>query len=168
MALSLPIYMLGNTYVVHFRVQGKQIKRTLRTADLRIATLRAIKLMEVVRMAIKGANPNVSGFDFSGKLSKYKLNPQTGQMESDGTQQDHENLMAAIDRIGAISGAFPQTPQASAPAVGSGPKLHQIDMSLTQFLTKFKSLRKKTLEVSRLVEASACQHIAISPMELMS
>jgi hypothetical protein len=46
MALSLPIYFLGNTYVVHFRVQGTQIKRTLRTADPRIAKLRALKLME--------------------------------------------------------------------------------------------------------------------------
>ena len=52
MALSLPIYFLGNTYVVHFRVQGKQIKRTLRTADPRIAKLRALKLMETARMAI--------------------------------------------------------------------------------------------------------------------
>ncbi len=69
MALSLPIYFLGNTYVVHFRVQGKQIKRTLRTADPRIAKLRALKLMETARMAIKGVNPNVSDFDFSGKLA---------------------------------------------------------------------------------------------------
>lgn len=143
MALSLPIYFLGNTYVVHFRVQGKQIKRTLRTADPRIAKLRAIKLMETVRMAIKGGNPDVSDFDFSGKLSKYKLNPQTGQMETDGTQQDHENLMAAIDRIGAISGAFQRTPQPSAPASGSSPKLHEVELTLTQFLTKFLSMKKK-------------------------
>ncbi len=52
-------------------------------------------------------------------------------------------MMVAIDRIGAISGAFQRTPQPSAPAASGSPKLHEIDLTLTQFLTKFLSMKKK-------------------------
>lgn len=143
MPLTLPVYLRGRTYVLHLRVQGRQIKRSLKTADPCVAKIRALQLLSVVHMATKGDNPDISEFDFSGKLSKYKLNSETGLMETDGTQQDHENLMAAIDRIGAIRGGFPKT-QASTTAKGpsTGLKLHELGLTLTQFLVKFKNLKK--------------------------
>lgn len=45
MALSLPIYKRGNTYVLHLRVAGKQIKRSLGTLDPSLAKIRAMQLL---------------------------------------------------------------------------------------------------------------------------
>lgn len=44
-------------------------------------------------MAIKVDNPDLSEFDFDPtKLRKYKFDPSTGAMETDGAQQDHDNI----------------------------------------------------------------------------
>lgn len=85
------IYFLGNIYVAHFPLQGKQIKRTPFTTAPHIAKPRTPKLMEVAGMVTKGDKPDVSGFDFSGKLSKNKFVPQMGEMETDGTQQERRS-----------------------------------------------------------------------------
>jgi hypothetical protein len=37
MPLSLPVYFLGHTYVLHTRINGRQFKRSLKTADPKIA-----------------------------------------------------------------------------------------------------------------------------------
>lgn len=146
MPLTLPIYLRGRSYVLHIRVQGRQIKRSLKTADPALAKIRALQLLRVVHMATKGDNPSVSDFDFSGKLSKYKLNTQTGQMETDGTQQDHENLMAAIDRIGAIPGGLQRAAHATTASNVTEPsrglKLHELGLTLSNVLVKFKGLKQ--------------------------
>jgi len=114
MPLSLPVYFLGRTFVLHTRINGRQFKRSLKTADPRTARLRAIELLRAAQMAIKGDNPDLTEFDFDpGKLRKYKFDPSTGAMETDGTQQDHDNMMDAIDRIGMIPGGWPKTRAAS-------------------------------------------------------
>lgn len=45
MALTLPIYKRHNTFVLHLRVAGRQIKRSLGTLDPNLAKLRAIQLI---------------------------------------------------------------------------------------------------------------------------
>ncbi len=45
MALTLPIYKRGNTYVLHIRIGGRQIKRSLATNDTSLAKLRAMQLL---------------------------------------------------------------------------------------------------------------------------
>jgi len=45
MALTLPIYKRNNTFVLHLRVAGRQIKRSLGTLDPNLAKLRAMQLM---------------------------------------------------------------------------------------------------------------------------
>lgn len=45
MALTLPIYKRHNTFVLHLRVAGRQIKRSLGTLDPNLAKLRAMQLM---------------------------------------------------------------------------------------------------------------------------
>lgn len=45
MPLSLPIYKRVNTYVLHLRVAGKQIKRSLGTLDRSLAKIRAMQLL---------------------------------------------------------------------------------------------------------------------------
>ncbi len=45
MSLSLPIYKRGNTFVLHIRIAGRQIKRSLATNDPALAKLRAMQLL---------------------------------------------------------------------------------------------------------------------------
>ena len=45
MALTLPIYKRGNTFVLHIRIAGRQIKRSLATNDTSLAKLRAMQLL---------------------------------------------------------------------------------------------------------------------------
>ena len=45
MTLSLPIYKRGNTFVLHIRIAGRQIKRSLATNDPSLAKLRAMQLL---------------------------------------------------------------------------------------------------------------------------
>lgn len=45
MALTLPIYKRGNTFVLHIRIDGRQIKRSLATNDSALAKLRAMQLL---------------------------------------------------------------------------------------------------------------------------
>jgi integrase len=45
MTLSLPIYKRGNTFVLHIRIAGRQIKRSLATNDPALAKLRAMQLL---------------------------------------------------------------------------------------------------------------------------
>ena len=45
MALTLPIYKRGDTFVIHVRIFGKQIKRSLKTGDPVVAMARASHLM---------------------------------------------------------------------------------------------------------------------------
>ena len=51
MPLSLPVYFRGRTFVLHTRINGRQFKRSLKTADPRVATLRAIQLLRAAQMA---------------------------------------------------------------------------------------------------------------------
>ena len=44
--LGLPIYLLGSSYYLHTRVNGRQIKRSLQTSYKRLAIIRAITLMD--------------------------------------------------------------------------------------------------------------------------
>ena len=149
MSLTLPIYLRGRTFVLHFRIRGRQIKRSLHTTDPQIAKIRALKLLMVVQMATKGDNPNLLDFNINlADVRKYKLNPQTGEMETNGTPEDHRNMMEAIDRIGIIQGGFPKTGSSKNTVSGSskGIKLHEIGFTLSDVLGKFKSLKKSLSE----------------------
>jgi hypothetical protein len=48
--LNLPIYLIGSTYYLHTRIQGKQVKRSLRTSYKRVAIIRAVTLLNSLRM----------------------------------------------------------------------------------------------------------------------
>ena len=43
--LNLPIYHLGASYYLHTRINGKQVKKSLRTSYKRVAIIRAIELL---------------------------------------------------------------------------------------------------------------------------
>lgn len=44
--LGLPIYLIGSTYYLHTRIEGRQVRRSLRTSYQRVAIIRAINLMD--------------------------------------------------------------------------------------------------------------------------
>lgn len=46
--LALPVYIRSGTYYLHTRLEGRQFKRSLRTASREIAIIRATKLLEAV------------------------------------------------------------------------------------------------------------------------
>ena len=58
MSLSLPIYKLGSSFYLHTRINGKQVKRSLRTSYQRIAIIRAIALLNGLTMHKK---PDLTG-----------------------------------------------------------------------------------------------------------
>lgn len=130
--------------------------------------------MRAFAMAIKGDNPDLSDFDFSAvALRKYELNLANGIAKTDGSQQDHDNLMAAIDRIGVIPGGWPKSTGHVPPAEGRAALADAADaadkadaadiadgadnrvsrvrpkaapLTMSQLLAKFFALKKKVTE----------------------
>jgi site-specific recombinase XerD len=115
MPLSLPIYFLGRTFVLHTRIHGRQFKRSLKTADPRIAKIRAIQLLGAAQMAIfpRFSKPS-SATD--AEWRRFELDAKNGVFKSDGSDKDYERMMEAYERwksdreveaIGPIPGGFP-------------------------------------------------------------
>ena len=58
MSLSLPIYKRGNKFVLHIRIAGKQIKRSLDTSDPAVARVRGIQLLnEIMQNVLPAESP---------------------------------------------------------------------------------------------------------------
>lgn len=86
MSLSLPIYLLGSSYYLHTRIGGQQVKRSLRTGFKREAIIRAISLLNGLRMS---------------PPQKYELDLSRGILKSDGPE-DHTRLLQAMEAMKAI------------------------------------------------------------------
>lgn len=158
MPLSLPIYFLGRTFVLHTRINGRQVKRTLRTADPRIAKLRAIQLLGEMHLAVFKNNPSVADFDFgSAEKKKYEIKIGDALIKAEG-EDDHRRAMEAIAEIGRIPGGWPR----SAPAgvspdkamalrrpgkafekSGDGKEKDSPPTTFTELLEKYKKLKTK-------------------------
>ncbi|MBC3864337.1 phage integrase SAM-like domain-containing protein [Undibacterium jejuense] len=82
--LNLPVYLRNSSYYFHTRIHGKQIKRSLHTADRQVAIIRACKLLEGIQMSIDLNN-----------IKKYELDLSRGIAKSDGPE-DHQRLMEAM------------------------------------------------------------------------
>lgn len=138
MPLSLPVYFLGRTYVLHTRVAGRQLKRSLKTADPRVAKLRAIEILRALAMAINGDNPDVSDFNFDpARLRRYEIDLKNGVLKASDAQ-DHKRMMEALSRIGPIPGGWSkegQEPPKQAP---------RDEMTLIGLLERFLALKGRT------------------------
>ncbi len=86
MSLPLPIYLLGSSYYLHTRINGKQVKRSLKTSYKRVAIIRAIALLNGLTMFKK---PDLSN------LSTYELDLSRGILKADG-DEDHQRMMQAV------------------------------------------------------------------------
>lgn len=105
--LSLPIYKLGNVYYLHTRIQGRQVKRSLRTGYKREALQRALALLQAMP---KPFPPE-----------KYELDASRGIFKADGPE-DHARLMEAIEALKTLqSGGLPLAAPAVAPAPVAAP-----------------------------------------------
>lgn len=82
--LSLPIYLRSGTYYLHTRINGKQFKRSLGTGYQKEAILRAVALLSSLSM---------------NNFNKYKIDLEKGLLETDGTPEDHQRAMSALELL---------------------------------------------------------------------
>ena len=106
---SLPVYRLGNVWTLHTRINGKQVKRSLRTTHKQQATIRAVQLLESLLMPIPDLTDVLKAAQRQGK--KYEIDLVRGIARTDGSAEDHKRMMQALKAM----------PKPSAPAVTSTP-----------------------------------------------
>ena len=82
--LNLPVYLRVNTYYLHTRIYGRQIKKSLGTSDKKTAMILAGQyLSKLVPMIIK----------------KYEIDLSRGILKSEGPE-DHRRMMDALETLG--------------------------------------------------------------------
>lgn len=124
--LNLPIYFLGSSYYLHTRIAGKQVKRSLRTSFKREAIIRAIALLNSLRMSTP---------------QKYELDLASGVMKADGPE-DHSRLMQAMEAMKALhSGKGTVPAHAVASTVAAPSHDDPTALKLGELLEKFFLLR---------------------------
>lgn len=115
MPLSLPIYFLGRTFVLHTRVNGRQFKRSLKTADPRVAKLRAIQLLGAAHMSVFPRFTKPSSTISDQEWHRFEMDAKNGVFKTDGSDKDYDRMMEAYERwkadreveaIGPIPGGF--------------------------------------------------------------
>ena len=118
--LNIPVYLRGTTYYLHLRVQGKQVKKSLKTGDRKTAMLiAATYLTDLLPMTIR----------------KYEIDIGRGVFKSDG-EDDHKRMQEAIyslENVGAFAPKQVSTTQ---------PPLKAPGLRLQQLAEKFFELRK--------------------------
>ena len=126
MSLPLPIYLLGSSYYLHTRINGKQVKRSLRTSYQRVAIIRAITLLDsLMRKDLP---------------QKYELDLSRGILKAND-DADHARLMQALQAMQAVQQA---QPQALAPIAAQAPTDDPTALKLAELLEKFLLLKKVT------------------------
>lgn len=124
--LNLPIYFLGSSYYLHTRIDGKQVKRSLRTSYQRVAIIRAITLMDSLMR--KDLPP------------KYELDVSRGIFKADGPE-DHARLMQAVEALKTMQSGLPLA--APAPAAAPAPLPDDpTALKLGELVEKYLLLRK--------------------------
>lgn len=141
--LGLPIYLLGSTYYLHTRIGGKQVKKSLRTSYQRVAILRAVTLLNSLRMNKK---PTLG--DFSHLLSddqapsRYEIDISRGILKADDPE-DHQRLMEALQ---AMQKAPQQAPAPATEVLQDDPTA----LKLGELVEKFFLLRKQLQQATAI------------------
>ena len=151
--LGLPIYLLGSSYYLHTRIDGKQVKKSLRTSYKRVAIIRAVTLLNSLTMNKK---PTVGDFahvlNRSSSLDKYELDLSRNIFKADGPE-DHARLMEALGAVQMLQQAQTQTPAPQAQAPVQVPAVPQDDptaLKLGELLEKFFLLRKHLTQATAI------------------
>ena len=133
--LNLPIYLLGSSYYLHTRINGQQVKRSLRTSYKRVAIIRAIALLNTMHK-----KPDLS------ELSTYEMDVSKGIFKADG-DEDHKRMMEAIQALKALHAGQPAP--TLAPATVAPPADDPTALKLGELLEKFlllKSVKQSTAD----------------------
>ena len=119
--LNLPVYLRGNTYYLHTRVYGRQVKKSLGTSDRKAAMILAGRfLAELVPMTIR----------------KYEIDIQKGIYKSDGPD-DHQRMLETLENLGRFS------PPSNLPQPPGEPSKEKVGLRLPQLVEKFFQLKKQ-------------------------
>jgi integrase len=133
--MQIPVYLRAQTFYIHTRVNGKQVKRSLKTSNKTLAIIRACQFLQAQCMSN-------DEFDFS-KIRKFEVDLSRGIMKSDGPE-DYQRMMEALRLLTQLSPkqsfespvSIPQTP-----AIGG--------LKLNELLDKF-FLLKQTLSIATI------------------
>lgn len=126
--LNLPIYLLGSSYYLHTRINGQQVKKSLRTGYKREAIIRAIDLLNTMHKKDLPA--------------KYELDLTNSVLKADGPE-DHARLMQAIEAMKALHSGQATTPAQTATNSLTAPLNDDpTALKLGELLEKFFLLRK--------------------------
>ena len=157
--LSLPIYFRGSSYYLHTRILGKQVKRSLHTADKSTAIIRASKLLEAVQVAV----------DLT-KFRKYELDIERGIAKAD-SPEDHQRLFEAMQLMAVLKTASKpsETPleasktvsEVKPPSEPSENGSNEPGLTFLQLLDKFLQFRKVT-EATVIAYKQAAEEFATS------
>lgn len=149
--LSLPIYLLGSSYYLHTRINGKQVKKSLRTSYKRVAIIRAVTLINSLTMNKK---PTVGDFahvlNRSSDVDKYEVDLSLGILKADDPD-DHARLMEALGAMQMLQQAQASAPKVQAPV--QAPAVPQNDptaLKLGELLEKFLRLRKQLTQATAI------------------
>ena len=83
--LNFPIYLLGSSYYLHTRIAGKQVKKSLRTAYRREAIIRAVSILNGLRM--------------STPPTKYELDLSKGILKSDWSCPNSPDTLTFLNKV---------------------------------------------------------------------
>ena len=148
--LNLPIYFLGSSYYLHTRIDGKQVKRSLRTSYQRVAIIRAITLLDSLMR--KDLPP------------KYELDVLRGTAKSDGPE-DHARLMEAIEALKTMQSGLPLAAPSVAPAAAPQPADDPTALKLDELAEKYFLLKKLKQATVKSYRGAADELSVLTPTE---
>ncbi|GKT19850.1 phage integrase N-terminal SAM-like domain-containing protein [Acidovorax sp. SUPP2522] len=153
--LGLPIYLIGSTYYLHTRIEGRQVKRSLRTSYQRVAIIRAINLMDsLMRKDLP---------------SKYEIDVSRGIFKANGAE-DHARLIQAVEAMKALHAIQPAPVAAApvpAPAATAAPADDPTALKLCELLERFlllKSVRQATADSYRNTATEVAKFLKNPPI----
>lgn len=119
--LNLPVYLRGNTYYLHTRIYGQQVKKSLGTSDKKTAMILAGRLLaELIPMTIR----------------RFEINIEKGIYKADGPD-DHQRMMETLENLGRFS------PPSIHPQPPGKPVNEKAGLRLPELVEKFFQLKKQ-------------------------
>ncbi|MEG1767058.1 MAG: site-specific integrase, partial [Comamonas sp.] len=148
--LNLPIYQVGSIYYLHTRIGGKQVKKSLGTSYKRLAILRAVTLLNSLRMNKKPTLGDFSHLLSDDLPSRYEIDLSRGILKADDPE-DHQRLMEALQAMQKAPQQAPAPATApTAPTVPENPQDDPTALKLGELLEKFFLLRKQLTQATAI------------------
>ncbi len=124
--LKIPVYLRNGVYYFHTRIGSKQFKRSLLTSDKRLATIKALQLLNALHM---------------DEFRKFKIDIANGVFES-SDENDHRRMMETLDTIDKIGVMRISNPHSEKHSL-SKPANKLPSLRLPELVDKFFDLKKQ-------------------------